>query len=128
MSISVSIFSPALEGTECASEGAPAECSGAGGRLVSYSAKKMEMQVGKDRQNGSQGRSSLSSELEGAELVHPGLSWSKQAEIERRRRGIDNWLCFLTVQEAFSELEKLNTVPHPGKSLCPSLAPLGGLL
>lgn len=67
-------------------------------------------------------------ELEGAQLVHPGLSWSKQAEIEWRRRGIDNWLCFLTVQEAFSELEKLNTVPHPGKSLCPSLVLLGGLL
>lgn len=83
---------------------------------------------GKRKAEWLQGRRSLSSELESAELVHPGLSWSKQAEIEWRRRGIDNWLCFLTVQEAFSELEKLNTVPHPGKSLCPSLAPLGGLL
>lgn len=54
--ISVSIFSPALEGIECASVGGACGMEPGGGRLVSYSVKKMEIQVGKERQEWLSGR------------------------------------------------------------------------
>lgn len=54
----VSIFSPARAGTGGASLGAPAGRSGTGDPLVSYSVKNRLIQVGKEGQNGSQGRSS----------------------------------------------------------------------
>lgn len=62
----------------------------AGGQWVSYTGKKMETQMGKERQNGFQRSSSRSSESWSARSsCIRRLSERKNAESERRRRGMD---------------------------------------
>lgn len=125
--ISVSILSPAPEGTECASVGGACGMEPGGGRLFSYSVKKMEIQVGKERQEWLSRRSSLSLESWSSTVV----SHRVFPQVNMRKESGEGEAVVTSLFPEFRRLflnQKSQIHFFTQVFPCSALAPLGGLL
>lgn len=118
--ISVSIFSPAQEGTECASVAAPEGRRGGGGAGGATSFILRE-------ENGNKSGKRKAVWLSGKQQLQ--LRWSARSlflERVEESGNRDAWIPGLfSYQDAFSELERPRTCPHPWYVSCSASACVG---